>query len=105
MNHEYILGIDVAKAKLDIALRLPSEKYRSKVVPNTSDGFNTLTERLKRHGADSVHACMEAAGVYRESAAEFLADAGHTVSVVNPARIKAFGTASMVRTKTDKKDA
>lgn len=105
MNNEYILGIDVAKAKLDIALRLPSGKYRSKVVPNTSDGFNTLAEWLKRHGANSVHACMEATGIYWESAAEFLADAGHAVSVVNPAQIKAFGTASMVRTKTDKKDA
>ena len=28
MNHEYILGIDVAKAKLDIALRLPNGKFR-----------------------------------------------------------------------------
>ena len=105
MNHEYILGIDVAKAKLDIALRLPSGKFRSKVVPNTSDGFNTLTEWLKQHGTDKVHACMEATGVYWESSAEFLADAGHTVSVINPALIKAFGAASMVRTKTDKQDA
>ncbi len=105
MNHEYILGIDVAKAKLDIALRLPNGKFRSKVVQNTSDGFKKLSDRLSGHGADSVHACMEATGVYWESSAEFLADAGHTVSVVNPAQIKAFGTASMVRTKTDKKDA
>ena len=105
MNHEYILGIDVAKAKLDIALRLPSGKYRSKVVMNTSDGFNTLTEWLKKHGTNNVHACMEATGTYWESVAEFLTDAGHAVSVINPAQIKAFGTASMVRTKTDKKDA
>jgi transposase len=105
MNHEYILGIDVAKAKLDIALRLPTGKYRSKVVPNTPDGFSTLSEWMRRHGADSVHACMEATGIYHESVAEFLADAGHSVSVVNPAQIKAFGAASMIRTKTDKKDA
>jgi transposase len=105
MNHEYILGIDVAKAKLDIALRLPNGKFRSKVVPNTSDGFGALSEWLKRQGADSVHACMEATGIYHESVAEFLADTGHAVSVVNPAQIKAFGTASMIRTKTDKKDA
>ena len=105
MNHEYILGIDVAKAKLDVALQLPNGKFRSKVVPNSSDGFGTLSEWLKRQGADSVHACMEAAGIYHESVAEFLADAGHTVSTVNPAQIKAFGAASMIRTKTDKKDA
>lgn len=105
MHHQYILGIDVAKAKLDITLRLPNGKFRSKVVPNTPDGFSTLSEWLRKHGADCVHACMEATGIYHESAAEFLADAGHTVSIVNPAQIKAFGTASMIRTKTDKKDA
>ena len=33
--------------------------------------------------------------------AEYLADAGHTVSVVNPAQIKAFGGAGLVRTKTN----
>lgn len=105
MNHEYILGIDVAKAKLDIALRRPNGKFRSKVVPNTLDGFNKLSEWLNKQGAENVHACMEATGVYWESSAEFLADAGHTVSVINPALIKAFGAASMVRTKTDKQDA
>ena len=105
MHHEYIIGIDVAKSKLDIALRRPDGKFRSKVVPNTSDGFKKLSERLIKQGAGNVHACMEATGIYHEPAAEFLADAGHTVSIVNPARIKAFGTASMVRTKTDKKDA
>ncbi len=105
MHHEYIIGIDVAKSKLDIALRRPDGKFRSKVVPNTSDGFKKLSEWLIKQGAGNVHACMEATGIYHEPAAEFLADAGHTVSIVNPARIKAFGTASMVRTKTDKKDA
>ncbi|RWX46900.1 Transposase, partial [Candidatus Electrothrix aarhusensis] len=105
MNHEYILGIDVAKAKLDIALRRPNGKFRSKVVPNTLDGFNKLSEWLNKQGAGNVHACMEATGVYWESSAEFLADAGHTVSVINPALIKAFGAASMLRTKIDKQDA
>lgn len=105
MHHEYIIGIDVAKAKLDIALRRPDGKFRSKVVPNTSSGFSKLSTWLKKQGAGNVHACMEATGTYWESSAEFLADAGHTVSVVNPAQIKAFGAASMVRTKTDKKDA
>ena len=105
MNNKYIVGIDVAKAKLDIALRLPNGKFRSKVIPNTSKGFKTLAEWLKKQGADSVHSCMEATGIYWEDVAEFLTDAGHTVSVINPAQIKAFGAASMVRTKTDKKDA
>lgn len=48
---------------------------------------------------------MEATGTYWEAVAEYLADAGFTVSVVNPAQIKAFGAAALVRTKTDRVDA
>lgn len=99
------LGIDVAKAKLDCALRLADGKFRSKVVENNSKGFNVLTEWLAKQGATTVHVCMEATGVYWESIAEYFATQGMTVSVVNPAQIKAFGTSQMVRTKTDKVDA
>jgi hypothetical protein len=42
MNHQHILGIDVAKAKLDIALMFSNEKFRSKVVLNTPEGFAVL---------------------------------------------------------------
>lgn len=100
-----ILGIDVAKAKLDLALRLPEGKMRSKVIDNTRQGFETLLAWLAKQGVDELHVCMEATGTYWEAAAEFLADAGHTVSVVNPAQIKAFATACLVRTKTDRVDA
>lgn len=100
-----ILGIDVAKAKLDVALRLPEGKIRSKIVDNSPDGFAGLSAWLTRHGVDTLHACMEATGTYWEAVAEYLTGAGHTVSVVNPAQIKAFGHASLVRTKTDRVDA
>lgn len=100
-----ILGIDVAKAKLDVALRLPDGKIRSKVVDNDSAGFVSLSAWLEKHDVEALHICMEATGTYWEAVAEYLADAGHTVSVVNPAQIKAFGQASMVRTKTDRVDA
>jgi transposase len=48
---------------------------------------------------------MEATGIYWEAVAEYPVDAGFTVIVVNPAQIKAYGAASMVRTNTDKVDA
>ena len=100
------LGIDVAKAKLDCALRLPNSKIRHKVVGNTPAGFRDLQTWLDKQGAHSLHACMEATGTYWESVAEFLAalDAV-TVSVINPSQIKAFGASQMVRTKTDRVDA
>lgn len=103
---KHVLGIDIAKAKLDVALRLPNGKFRSKVIPNNPQGFEALAVWLTmRNANEGLHVCMEATGVYGEAVAEFLADAGHIVSIVNPAQIKAFGAASMVRTKTDKVDA
>ena len=102
---KHILGIDVAKAKLDCALRFPDGRIRSKVVGNAAPGFEVLSAWLVKHHVVELHVCMEATGTYWEAVAEFLADAGHTVSVVNPSRIKAFGAASLVRTKTDRVDA
>ena len=100
------LGIDVAKAKLDCALRLPEGKLRHKVVENSPSGFQALSTWLAKQGAGSVHVCMEATGTYWEAVAEYLAGIEEvTVSVINPAQIKAFGASRMVRTKTDKADA
>lgn len=100
------LGIDVSKAKLDCALRLANGKLRHKVVANSKDGFEALRAWLNHQGVEQFHVCMEATGIYWEAVAEFLVGIeGCTVSVVNPAQIKAFGASRMVRTKTDKVDA
>ncbi len=100
------LGIDVAKTKLDCALRLPEGKLRHKVVENSPDGFQALNVWLEKQGVSELHVCMEATSIYWEGVAEFLAALTQvTVSVVNPAQIKAFGVSRMVRTKTDKADA
>lgn len=48
---------------------------------------------------------MEATGTYSQALAAFLHTAGHILSVVNPAIIKAFAGSEMSRTKTDKTDA
>lgn len=102
----HFLGIDVAKAKLDCALLLPDGKLRHKVVLNSPAGFSDLQSWLHKQGAVNVHACMEATGTYWEAVAECLvAREATTVSVINPAQIKAFGASQMVRTKTDKADA
>jgi len=104
--HTSHLGIDVAKAKLDCALRLTDAKIRHKVVKNTPEGFEQLLLWLRKQGAESIHVCMEATGMYWEAVAEYLAGLQEaTVSVVNPAQIKAFGASQLVRTKTDRVDA
>ena len=60
---------------------------------------------LKDLGVDQVHACLEATGRYGDGLALHLHDAGHRVSVVNPAQIKHFGRAKLGRNKTDRADA
>ena len=100
-----IVGIDVAKAKLDVALKMPAGKWRNKVVANSQAGFAELRSWLAKHGVSCAHVCMEATGIYWEAVAADLADHGFAVSVVNPAQIKAFAGAMGVRTKTDSVDA
>jgi transposase len=99
-----ILGIDVAKNKFDVAL-LRSVKYKHKSFENKLSGFESLLAWLKQHDVTTVHACLEATGSYGDALARFLFDAGYMVSVVNPARIKAFGESELLRTKNDKTDA
>ena len=99
-----VLGIDIGKQKFDVAL-LVNGKTKTKAVKNSTEGFQTLCDWLKKHNANCVHACMEATGNYGEELAIFLHDAGHIVSVVNPACIKNFAQCELSRTKTDKADA
>jgi transposase len=100
-----IVGIDVAKAKVDVALKLPAGKWKTKVVSNDQKGFAELRAWLGKHGVSCAHVCMEATGIYWERLAEDLVDHGFAVSVVNPAQIKAFAGAMGVRSKTDAVDA
>ncbi len=102
---QYIVGLDIAKAKVDVSLRLPTGKWRSKVVANSAAGFEELLSWLGKHGAGHAHVCMEATGVYWEAIAQYLSDAGYAVSVVNPAQIKAYAIALGMRSKTDAADA
>ncbi|MDB5935745.1 MAG: transposase family protein [Massilia sp.] len=101
-----VVGIDVSKTKLDIAL-LFNEKVRSKVVENSPAGFKDLLEWIGKSKASmaELHFCMEATGVYYEALAFAMHEAGHRVSVVNPACIKGFGHSENIRNKNDAIDA
>ena len=98
------MGIDVSKAKLDCALAL-GPKFRNKVFPNTPAGFRLLDAWIAQHAGGQVHACLEATGAYWEAVALHLADAGHVVSVVNPALAQAHARSMGLRSKTDAIDA
>ena len=101
-----IVGIDVAKLKLDIAL-LNHSKFKSKVFDNTPAGFRELIAWFVSKGVqpECSHVCLEATGPYSEAVAIFLCDAGWAVSVVNPARVKGFAQGELARNKTDRADA
>lgn len=103
-----VLGVDVSKAKLDVALLGESGKYRSKVFPNTNAGFAALLQWLQAQlpeGLGSLHVCMEATGAYHEPLALYLHDQGVLLSVVNPMRVKRFIELEGSRNKTDAGDA
>ena len=100
-----VLGIDIAKAKFIVALRTPDEKTLHKSCANTPTGFDELAAWLARRGITRVHAGLEATGTYGEALALFLHEAGHVVSLLNPAAIHAYARSRLSRTKTDRADA
>ena len=100
-----VLGIDVAKAKFNVTLLFPDGTRRRKACPNSPGGWTELLAWLSRHGASRVHACLEATGTYGEALATTLVDAGHRVSVLNPAIIHHYAKSQLARAKTDRVDA
>ena len=100
-----ILGIDIAKAKFDVALLIEGKIKKTRVFENTPIGFQALSAWLTKQDITTLAACMEATGSYGEALATYLFDQGFAVSVVNPAQIKSFSGARLMRAKTDKADA
>jgi transposase len=100
-----VLGIDISKLKFDVCLLRDKGKFKHRVFPNTTAGFLQLSAWLTKQKVELVHACLEATGTYSDAVATYLSDAGHVVSIVNPALIKAYAQSRLTRTKTDKADA
>jgi transposase len=113
----HYLGIDIAKAKFDVALTIKAavgdvkgkDRHKAKVFTNNAEGFNQLFDWLRAQGVHSehhtVHCAMEATGVYWEELAQALAGAGLHVSVVNPSKIASYSKSLLQRGKTDIQDA
>jgi transposase len=98
------LGIDIAKNTFEACL-LQDKRSAHGAFDNNRAGYTKLDHWLKKRKVGPVRVCLEATGRYSEGVAEHLHAAGHTVSVINPARLKAFGQARLTRTKTDQTDA
>lgn len=94
-----IVGIDVAKDKVDVALRAGAEA----TFANTPSGRRQLVKWVKQHQVDK--AVMEASGGYERSWARLLQDAGLEVWIVDPKRVRRFAQSAGQLAKTDKIDA
>ena len=98
------LGLDIAKKTFQAAL-LGGDKLRHKQFNNDEAGFAALSAWLTKHGVTHTHVCLEATGSYSDAVARYLHAQGHTVSLLNPARVKAYAQSRLARTKNDKVDA
>lgn len=98
------LGIDISKDSFHLELSI-NDKLRQRKFLNRQQGFAELGVWLAKHKATQVHACLEATGPYSQALALYLHEQGHIVSIVNPARIKAFGQSELLRNKDDQPDA
>ena len=94
------VGIDVSKARLDVAV-LPSGEVRSS--SNDEVGFDELITWFRALGPKLV--VMEATGGYEAPLASALAVAGIEVAVINPRLVRDFGKALGKLAKTDRIDA
>ncbi len=105
------IGIDVGKLDLHAVYKNITKggklKVKYRAFNNNPKGIQALSKwALKSVKSNQViQLCMEATGSYHELCATMLNDDGLRVSVLNPARTKAFGDSIGVRTKTDAKDA
>jgi transposase len=100
MSTGAVVGIDVAKDKLDIAVRPSAEQW---VAPQTEEGLAALVARLVAVAPALV--VLEATGGYELPVAAALATAGLPVAVVNPRQVRAFARGIGQLAKTDALDA
>lgn len=101
---DFIVGIDVSKKTLD-ANWTRGQRKQARIFDNSPDGWKGVLSWLKAMGSKQAHICMEATGRHSLGVALALYDAGHVVSVVNPAQIRDFARTKLGRNKTDKVDA
>lgn len=94
------VGIDVAKSRLDVAVRPTSDLFSC---PNDDRGVAQVVTRLG--GLHPALVVLEATGGWQAPLVGALASAGLPVVVVNPRQVRDFARATGQRAKTDALDA
>lgn len=96
---QIIVGIDIAKDKIDAAIRFGAEVSFA----NSLEGRRELLAWLKEHGV--TKAVMEASGGYERSWARLLREAAVEVAIVDPKRVRHFAKSAGQLAKNDPIDA
>ncbi len=85
-NDQIVVGIDVAKDKVDTCIRSLSQRH---TFPNTAQGHRKTIAWLHKHKVNK--AVMEASGGYERGYwARLLRLAGIEVRIVDPKRVRSF---------------
>lgn len=100
MSPVIAVGVDVAKAVLDVAVRPSGDTWQ---VPNDEAGVAALVARLRALAPSIIVA--EATGGFERAAVAALAAAGLPMVVANPRQIRDFARATGQLAKTDRLDA
>jgi len=102
MNHDHKLyvGIDVSKAKLDVA---STHQKRVQTFSYTPDGLQQLIQVWEKSPPQLV--CLEATGGLERTLVKLLNQNGIPNAVVNPRQIRDFARATNQLAKTDAIDA
>ena len=100
MTPSIVIGIDVAKDALEIAVRPAGPAWRT---PTSPRAVSHLTARLVELGPALI--VLEATGGYEQPVVAALSAAELPVSVVEPARVRHFARAVGLLAKTDRIDA
>src|SRR3984957_302628 len=99
-NDLVVVGIDVAKDKVDACIRRLSQR---RTFQSSSEGRSQLIAWLRRHKVGK--AVMEASGGYERDWAKVLREAGLEVRIVDPKRVRDFAGGAGRKAKNDTIDA
>ena len=95
-----VVGIDVAKDKVDACIRTPTLRQ---TCPSTVQGQRNLITWLRKHRV--TKAVMEASGGYERDWTKALRQAGIEVRIVDPKRVRSFALSAGRLAKNDAIDA
>lgn len=103
MSHTVVyLAIDVAKATLDAFCA----GHHFPTIPNTPTGLARLLRHVRKAlGEANLHLVCEATGGYEKALVDYAHSVCIPVSVISPARVRAYAKACNQLAKTDRLDA